>query len=219
MLPYLRRRVGARCMIGSFRRRYRAKEDWDMTIAKKTSVLFLAVAVAGLIGCAPKMTREQLRDMKPQRPAELERLNVFVGNWKSTGECTMAGLDDTLRGTGTSTFSWDLDNFALVEKGTHEMEELGAMQAMGVWTWDARKERYHMSWTDSWGGHGEGWSRVSDDGKWWKMTAKSHSPMGTTTGKGTMEFIDNDTVKWTWTESVFLGMMKVFEMEGTMTRQ
>jgi hypothetical protein len=43
--------------------------------------------------------------------------------------------------------------------------------------------------------------------------------MGTTTGKGTMEFIDNDTVKWTWTESVFLGMMKVFEMEGTMTRQ
>jgi len=185
----------------------------------KFAALLIAFGFVGLTGCAPKMTRETLREMKPQRAAELDQLNVFVGTWSGTSECTMAGLDDTLKGNGTTTYRWDLDNNVLVENGAYEIEEMGTMRGMGVMTYDAKRKKFHSSWNDSWGGHGEGWLKRSADGKCWTVKSKSSSSMGDTTGKGTMTFIDNNTVEWSWKEYCMGGMMKCFEMKGTMTRQ
>jgi len=190
-----------------------------MLQAKKLCALLVAMAGAGLVGCAPKMDKETLQNMKPERPAQLDMLNDFVGTWVGTSEATMCGMDETCKGSGTSTISWDLDNNILVESSEWTSDAMGTMKGRGVWSWDAKRNRFRMNWYDTWGSYGEGYAKVSDDGKTWTIKATSHSPMGTTIGRGTMTFVDRNTMEMTWKEYCCGGLMKVFEMKGTSTRQ
>jgi hypothetical protein len=175
----------------------------------------MGLAAMFLVGCSGGMSAEELKDMRPQRPAELDKLNSLVGTWESTWTMKPAGKAEPMTGKGTSTIAWDVDKWCLVEKGNYEMADMGPMQGLGVWTWDAKAHTYRNWWFDNWGTAGAGTSKYDENTKTWNMRGTSRGAMGRTSYKGTMKLVDDKTMQWTWKEYVFLGLIKVFEGEGT----
>ncbi|MFQ5413152.1 MAG: DUF1579 family protein [Phycisphaerae bacterium] len=183
------------------------------------SVMMLALGGLAGTACMPTMTIEDLKAMRPERPPELDRLNMFVGHWEGTGEARMAGLDQVLKSTGTSDITWEADRSALLERGDYEMEGLGNMKGLGLWTYDPKARKYRNAWVDSFGGLGTGTCTYNEKTGTWKMRVKSHGPMGTTIGEGTVRFPDENTMSWTWREWDPLHLVKVFDMTGTSKRK
>lgn len=172
-----------------------------------------------LTGCMPKMTIEQMKAARPQRPAELDKLNKMVGTWEVTGEARMAGLDEVLETRGTSELKWGGDGWYLIEDNVFTMKGLGEMKAHGTWAYDAKAGKFRTAWLDTMGGIGVGTVWHNEKTDVWHMRAKSHSPFGTTTGKGSHRFIDDNTIEWTWTEYAMGGLFKTMEMKGTSKRK
>lgn len=175
------------------------------------------VALTVLAGCMPKMTIEQMKEMMPERPAELDQLDAFVGKWQGSGEAHIGGLEDTLKSEGTMDIHWAGDGWYLVTDSVDEMDEFGKMVGKGLWSWDDQHNRFHTYWVDSMGSTYTGWAKYNKNDNEWHMYAKGRSAMGESTGRGTMRFIDNDTMEWHWKETA--GLMTVFEGHGTSTRQ
>jgi len=190
-----------------------------MTRKRMAALLLWVVAMAPLTGCMPKMTIEDLKAMKPQRPAELDRLDAFVGTWESTGECTMAGLDETVKARMTETYRWDGDGWYLVSSGMFSMDEMGDMKGTGVWMYDSKAKKYRMSWVDSMGGMAVGESRYDEKKDTWTMKGSGYGPMGKTTSKAWFKFVDPDTMEWEWSEYGMGGLMKIMSMKGTSRRK
>jgi len=71
-------------------------------LRKWALITLWAGVTLGVTGCMPKMTIEQMKQQMPQRPAELDRLDAFVGKWQGEGEAKFAFLDTPLRITGTT---------------------------------------------------------------------------------------------------------------------
>ena len=181
--------------------------------------LFAAGSAMLLVGCMPKMTLEEMKAMMPQRPAELDRLNDFVGTWDMTGEATMAGLDEVLKTTGVGETKWAGNGWFLVSNAKFEMEGLNTMEAVETWSYDAHSKKYRSTWTDSMGSLGTGSSRYNEKTRTWTMRATSHGAHGKTTAKGTLKMVDKDTMEWTWSEYAMGGLFKVMEMKGTSKRR
>ncbi len=184
-------------------------------MSRKSAVgaLVLAGLGLGLTGCMPHMTIEKMKEQMPKRPAELDRLNAFVGKWQFTGECHLAVLDQPIKSTGTAQYEWAGDRWYLVGRGTSTMEQLGATQMLESWAYDAHDKKYRSTWVDSMGMMGIGESTYSEKDKTWRMTATSYGFMGKSSIKGTLRFPDPDTMEWTMAEH--MGLMKTMEMKGT----
>lgn len=181
----------------------------------------VALGVMALVwgGCMPKMTIEQMKEARPQRPAELDKLNMFVGEWESTSEMNFKMLEEPMRGSGKSSISWGCDGWCLVEHNEFEMGELGKMFGVGVWTWDAKSKKYRVSWFDSYGSTGHGKATYSEADQAWTMKTRSRNPWGTSVGRGTVTFSDKDTMEWTWKEWDSLKLFQTMEMTGTNKRK
>ena len=182
-----------------------------------TAISTMALGVM-LTGCMPKMTLEEMKEMMPQRPVELDKLKQFEGTWESTNVMTFSMLDEPLTGTGTSTMTWENDGWNLLERGTYT-SEMGTMHGMGVWSWDAKAKKYRITWFDSMGSIGGGTSKFNEKTNTWHMKAKSSSSFGDSVGEGTMKFTDPDTMEWTWAEWDSLKLMKIMDMKGTAKRK
>ena len=185
----------------------------------RTGVMLTAFVILGLTGCMPKMDIEAMKEARPKRPAELDKLNTFTGTWKSTSEMTMRGVDEVLKGTGTGTAAWEGDGWYLVERGKYDMGELGKMEGLGVWTWDPKSKKYRTAWFDTLGYIATGTDKYCEKSNSWRMKSKNRTPWGTTYGKGTATIVDDDTVEWSFEERSFLGLIKTMEMKGTSKRQ
>ena len=186
----------------------------------KASITTLSLgAVVLLAGCMPKMTIEEFKATKPQRPAELDQLNAFAGNWEWEGQAKFAVLDQVLKITGTSEAEWEGDGWYLVIRNLMDMEELGDMKAVEAWTYDAKTKRFRSTWVDSMGSvaTGEAWHDQKTDT--WHMRSTSYTPFGKTSMKGTARFIDPDHTEWRWSEYTMGGLVKTMEMWGTGKRQ
>lgn len=184
---------------------------------RNVCVLVLALGAAVVLtGCAPKMTMEDLKDMMPQRPAELDKLNAFAGTWDSEGEAKFAGMDETLQVTGTGEYEWAGDGWYLVEHSTFKMGELDAMQGTGAWTYDTRSKKYRSIWVDTTGSIGTGESWIDKTGTW-QFCGTSQGAWGKTWGKGYIKFVDAGTMEWAFTE--YSGLMKTTEWTGTSRRR
>lgn len=187
---------------------------------RKAIKTFLALSGCALLsGCMPKMTIEELKAMMPKRPAELDHLNMFAGDWTFEGEAKMAGLDQPLKTTGTNSAHWEGNNWYLVSTGIFKMDEFDEMHGLETWTYDSNSKCYRSSWFDSMGtaGYGRGWYDEGD--KTWTMKATSYGPHGTSSMKGTVTFTDANTMEWSMTESVMGGLITVMEMKGTSKRK
>lgn len=190
-----------------------------MTKRNCLSATILAVSIGLLAGCMPKYTIEELKKMMPERPVELDKLEMFIGDWEFTSEMKMAVLDEVLKGKGTSTTEWTLDKRYIVEHAEYDMGELGKMKGAGLWTYDPKAKKYRTWWFDSHGETGHGTATYCEETKTWKFKARGRSPWGKTIGKGTATFVDDNTVEWTWTQWDGSGLFKTMEMTGTNKRK
>lgn len=181
-------------------------------------VLLMAMPMTG---CMQKMSVEEFSQMMPPRPAEMDRLEAFIGTWKGDGTMTSPMVEGPMSTTGQATARWAGDDKSvLVNIGTFSMAGSDqAMTGIETWTYDAEKGVYRFTWTDSFGATGTGTGRYCEDTGTWTMKGKSKGPMGSTTTKGTARFVDKDTMEWTFTEYAMGGLMKTMEMMGTSKRQ
>lgn len=178
-----------------------------------------AVSACILTGCMPSMTIEEMKAMMPERPVELDRLNVFAGTWEGTGDATMLGVDKVLKSSATSEGHWEGDDWYMVIRSVMDMDEFGGMKALETWTYDPHCEIYRSTWVDSMGSIGTGTTRFNENTNTWHMRAKSHGPMGKSTMKGWVRIIDDNNMEWVWSSHVFFGLIKTMEMKGTSTRK
>lgn len=188
-----------------------------MSRASIATLFASATCVLLAVGCASKMTVEEMKAMIPERPPELDRLNAFVGKWESSGTARMAMLEEPLEAQGTSEAVWSEDGWYVIDKGSYSMAGLGEMSGLWTWTYDSKARVYRFAGVDSMGtvNMGEG----SYDGMTgtWQMKGKSRGPMGSSTMKVWVRFIDDDTAEWGMTE--YSGLTKVMEMDGSMRRR
>ncbi|MEW6251433.1 MAG: DUF1579 family protein [Planctomycetota bacterium] len=164
----------------------------------------------------PKMTIAEMKAQMPPRPVELDRLEAFVGKWESEGTAKFEFLDQPLKMTGNMAVEWSGDRWYLIwrEKGT--MQEFDPMESMSTWTYDVKAKKYRAAWGGSMGMTGIGDAKYDVDDNVWRMTATSYGPWGKSCMKGTMRFVNPDTMEWSMTEH--MGLMKIGEMSGTARR-
>ena len=186
---------------------------------RNLSLALLIAACLTFPGCMPKMTVEEMKSMMPQRPAELDKLNAFVGRWEFNGNAEMAFLDEPLPATGTGVTEWDDSGWYLVGNSVFRMEGFDDMHGHDTWTYDAHTNKYRSTWVDSMGSTGMGTARHDEKTNTWTMRATSHGPHGKTTMRGSITVVDQDTTEWCWTEYMMGGLMKTMEMCGTSKRK
>lgn len=170
---------------------------------------------AVLTGCQKPSMEDMMKP--PPRPAELDRLAMFVGTWEGQGEMKMGGSDEVQVGKGVSTVKWDADNWVLIERGTFTMGDQ-THTGVGVWTWDAPAKKYRLYWFDSHGGTGLGTATYNEAANTWHVKYKGRYGKMTTVGEGTTKIVD-DTMEWTFTEWDAWKLNKFMEMKGTSKRK
>ncbi len=190
-----------------------------MKSLRNPHVLLVIAACMTFPGCMPKMTVEEMKAKTPQRPAELDKLDAFVGRWEFNGEARMAMLDEPLATTGTGETRWDDGKWFLIGNAVFRMQGFDEMRGHETWTYDAHSKKYRSTWVDSMGSTGTGVATHNEKNNTWTMRATSHGSFGKTTMKGCMKIVDDDTMEWCWTEYAMGGLMKTMEMCGTSKRK
>lgn len=196
---------------------------------RRTIWMFAVTAlIAGCSETHPKMSMDEM--MKKATPApELAKLNPMVGNWTGTAEMVKPTADEmkkmmpadaaqkfTGRFNGGSNYQWTLNGMYLEGRGWHERHDGTRDNFMEVMGWDAKTKKYWSGFVSDSGDRGEVWTTVSADGKTFTSQAKGCDGHGNpTTGQGTMTFVDNNTINWTWVENGAMGRM---ELKGTTKR-
>jgi hypothetical protein len=160
----------------------------------------------------------------PPRPAELDRLNSWVGHWTLTFDMTVYTPQGPKMSShkGTEETAWSADNRYLVTNSDYDMGEAGRMIGVSMMTWDEREKIYRNWWFDNFGEIGEGRTGYCEESKEWRLYTTGHN-LATgerSTGYGTTKFTDENTVDWTWCEfeETLLVSKKTMEMKGTSKR-
>lgn len=185
------------------------------------NVLFLATALGALAlicGCQPP---DMSAMQPPDRPTELDKLNMFVGSWRGETEMHMPGSDETMHTVGHSQSQWAADGWVLLEKYSAEIGEDHEINGVGVWWWDPQARKYRMWWHDDSGTVSTGTATYDENTHTWKMHGKSKSLYKhySTIHKGTITMLDEDTMQWEHAEYGPLGLKKYFELSGTSHRK
>jgi hypothetical protein len=154
-----------------------------------------------------------MKAQMPKRPAELDRLNAFVGKWQTDGEAKFAMLDEPVKVSGTSETKWEGNKWYLVERGVMKMNGFDETQGLATWTYDIGAKKYRSTFVDSMGMSGMSEARYDEKANTWQMTTTSFGPWGKSQLTGTLRFVNPDTMEWNMTEC--MGLMKVMEMKGT----
>jgi|CXWL01.1.fsa_nt_gi hypothetical protein len=184
-----------------------------MTWAGTTACLLLLS-----LGCIPKMTVEQIREFQPERPVELDRLNMFLGEWETTGTIELAMLDKPFATSGRNQAEWTLDGRVLEDHSDLSMGPFGRMKGKTLWAWDAALGKYRMWWFDTLGETSEVVATFNERTNTWRMKARGQKYGRHTSGRGTIRRIDENTLEWTWNEASASGLIRFAKMRGTSRR-
>lgn len=187
----------------------------------KTS-LGSALALSLVAGCMPTMNAETMKQMRPPRPAELEHLAALIGRWDTSAETRMICLNLVLPVKGVTENSWAGDGWCMIERGEYEMGELGMIHEFGVWTWDSAAKNFRTWRWDSFGGTRMGTAKFDENARTWMLRAKRRSSWGSSTDRGTIKIVDENTLEWTWEEWSGwdpLRLFKMAEFSGTSRRK
>lgn len=182
-----------------------------------------ALVVAGalglsLAGCQQPSLDEMM--VQPPRPAELDRLNAFVGTWECTSEAKMVGSGETMPGRGTSTVTWEADKWLLVERSDNTVgAENTKYASLCVWSWDAGARKYRVDFFDNFGGGGSGTATYDEAQQTWHMAVKTNYGGQSGWSVGTARFTDPNTMQWEHAEWDSLKLTKYLEMKGTSHRK
>lgn len=160
-------------------------------------------ALAGLyMGCSQNQEMSP-GDMKPPpRPAELDRLSMFLGSWQGESEMHTAGSDKPVKMTGTNRCEWACEQRFLMEHFTGKMGEGPTFTGLGMWTWDTEDKKYRSWWFDSFGNVGTGEGTYDAATRTWTMAWQGMNPATgkPTYGTGTFKLPDDKTMEYDWKE-------------------
>jgi hypothetical protein len=178
-----------------------------------------ALLAVALVGCQKPDLSEMMK--RPQRPAELDRLDSLVGTWQGTAELKVAGSDDVMTSTGTETVSWDADRWMLVSDFEYEMGDNGTIRGMGVTMWDAKAKKYRLWSFDNFGECESGTMTHDEETKTWHFKSKGRNLVTGEkyVGEGTSKMVDGDTQDWNFTIWDGWKLRKLMEISGTSQRK
>lgn len=185
-------------------------------------LLVMGISALFTVGCSETKSEVSMtgeNQALPQRPAELDKLATWVGNWTFSGDCTMAGMDKPITMSGTSSAAWEVDRWCLVEKVEGpNMIGPGMFSGMAVHTYDPHARKFMSVWMDNMGSvnHGTMWQ---DSPNTWKTkgTGRNVVTGEKTTSDGWMKMVDANTIEWGGTE--YCKGKKMMEMKGTSKRR
>jgi len=169
--------------------------------------------------CMPRMTIQDIADMRPPRAAQLDRLERLIGEWETEGEVRMAVLDQPLTATGRSTARWTLDRRFLMEEAELDMGDLGRVSGTSIWSYDAAIGKYRMWWFDSLGETSESVITYDEKSDAFFMRTRGRKYGYATTGRGTLRHVDENTLAWTWKEFDGMGLIELADMKGVSRRR
>ncbi len=138
---------------------------------RSTSLVVVLASAALLSACSTGRPFGPQMDVKmygtAQRPAELDRLNPFVGSWTSAAEQRDLASGRTMRVEQVSTTRWVAgDRFLMTE--TTRMRDGQNESAVSITTWDPELRLYRQ-WTFDQNGTvvaGEDWEFNAADSSW-----------------------------------------------------
>ena len=155
----------------------------------------------------------------PKRTAEFDHLDMFVGEWETTGEIKMIGVDEPFKITGTSSAKWECDKRLVVDRAEYDMGPLGSMTGVTVWGFEPKSGKFRMWWFDSFSESATGRASYDEKTRTWSMKTKGKNAWCNIVNKGTIRQVDNDTLEWTWTQWDAWHIWKISEMKGTSRRK
>ena len=183
----------------------------------RTGLVLGAVAAILVSGCAPRNV-DFAQIQRPDRAAELEALDVFVGSWVWEAEVVNAegeGKD----WKGTAEWRWTLDDRCLHGVLSAKSTQ-AAFDAAGDWTWHPQRKRYEWSMYNNWGYPQHGTAKYDAETKTWTMKYKSVGLDGTTShGLYEMKVVGDDLLEWRneeWADPMY--WFKKIEMKGVYKR-
>jgi len=183
-----------------------------------TRILILVLAgIAALVltGCA------SAGGQVGERPAELDRLDAWIGEWESTGEVLPAGSDKPIKSKGRESLSWECGKRFVLERMNWEVEGSPTEEALAVRTWDAKGRVYRSWYFDNQGMVGHSRMTYDEASQTWTGKTKGHDPTSgePTAGTITIRQVDPDTLEWRFEEYDRLMLSKRVEMRGTSRRR
>jgi hypothetical protein len=181
--------------------------------------VILVGPVVGLLaaGCAaPKIDFAKVQ--RPERAAELEAYEVFVGSWDWEAQMLNAEAPHD-KWTGQATWNWTLDKRCLHGQMTSASGDMRFENA-GIWSWHPTKGKYIWWMFNNWGFPQQGTARYDKDTKTWTMPFTGVGLDGTTSyGCYEMKVVNQDTLEWRVDEwADMMHMFKKMEMTGTYKR-
>ncbi|UCG33542.1 MAG: DUF1579 family protein [Phycisphaerales bacterium] len=189
-----------------------------MTRNRMFSVFVAGLTAVALVGCGEPQPMDMQEMKAPPRPAELDKLNCFVGTWEGEYKMTMPGAEEPMTGTSKGTMEWRFNDMFLVEESVIDMGEMGIMNGMAIWGWDPKAKKYRTWWFSDWGEASSGTAEYEEKEKTWEMKAKYVDPMSgkMAYGEGEAKMIDENTMEWSfkqWDNAMHWGTP--MEMTGT----
>ncbi len=190
---------------------------------KRESLIVLKIGLVSMFpllnGCLQRnFDLEKVKEMIPEPSPELEKLNMLVGNWETSGRVKMLGLQEPLITKGTSEAIWECDGRFLTDRSHFELGELGPMSGMSIWTWDTKHRKYRMWWFDGFGETAKGFATFDEASQTWHIKTRGRNGWCSVISKGTIHRVDENTLAWTWKQWDGWHLFKIGDMSGTSTR-
>ncbi len=197
-------------------------------LMKRLAIVLVIGAAA--CGCGqPEASTVYTPSRKPAPAAELAQLDRFVGRWTGSAEMVypdkrqwMSQLPPGSAEPKTTfangeTAAWSLGGMHLRRDGWFEMPDGQKQHFVEYVTWDAKERKFRTSMISDWGDWSTGWMTVSEDGRRADLTTSGYDAAGNLkTGIASMNFVDEDTLEWTWSEK---GPEGPFTLHGTSRRR
>lgn len=213
-----------------------------------TATLTGGVVLLLAVGCQQQQIDVNRLVQRAERPPELARLDVLIGDWSGESESTMAGSDEIVANNCTISFSWDADQWILIEHfECGEGDERVASAAF--WSWDRKEKLYRITSFCNSGARADGTASYTespgtgfmttetsrpdtdeatrDAAGIWFATAKTNNPYTDvkTRRAGTMTLVDENTLQLYWTEwlpgpfGAFLSELNIRSFESVLRRR
>ncbi|MCO6436751.1 MAG: DUF1579 family protein [Phycisphaerae bacterium] len=190
-----------------------------MSVRRISGLMLAFGTMVVLTGCMPKVTMEELKQMRPQRPVELDHLGAFVGTWESEATMTFAGMDEPITGKGHETMEWACDGWCLLGKGEYEMGDIGKMHTVSIWSYDAKADKYRMYMANDYGETESGMATYDPAEKEWDMWSKARTPHGHMANSGEITMVADGKMQWEFTARDAFWRFKIMEGSGISTKK
>ena len=189
-----------------------------MTHTRISLTCLTALLAVALVGCQQPSMEDMMTP--PTRPAELDRLGMFIGTWEGTSEMTAPGSDEIINCTGRSTARWAADGWVMIEEYEGALAD-DQYEGVALWTWDPKAKKFRTFWTSSFGELAHGTATFDEETKTWHMRGESRNLYkgSKTIGEGTATMVDDNTMEWSFTEYGPMKLKKLAEGKGTSRRK